>query len=158
MTTCAVAHRPVVAFPNAPMSGNVLKVTHTSGPARGHSYRRTFTNATSAAPSQARTWADQRLTPLGINPETAALVISELVTNAVLHGGPRITLTARTSRSGIRIQVTDAGQRTTPADDRDDGEHGYGLILVEELCDQFDMTRTADSTTVTARLPIGGEQ
>jgi anti-sigma regulatory factor (Ser/Thr protein kinase) len=63
------------------------------------------------------------------------LVVSELITNAIVHGAGPVSLTARTIvGTGIHIEVTDAGTRSSPAvpvPPRPTG--GLGLRLVDAL-------------------------
>jgi anti-sigma regulatory factor (Ser/Thr protein kinase) len=77
--------------------------------------------------------------------ETTMLLISELVTNALLHSrsgepGGRVTVVLCTGPAGILIQVSDGGGpseprvSTVPADG---AEHGYGLVLVDALADRW---------------------
>jgi anti-sigma regulatory factor (Ser/Thr protein kinase) len=77
--------------------------------------------------------------------ETTMLLISELVTNAVLHSrsgspGGRLTLVLCIGPAGILIQVSDGGGpseprvSTVPADG---AENGYGLVLVDALADRW---------------------
>ncbi|RLL67122.1 ATP-binding protein [Streptomyces sp. Z26] len=71
------------------------------------------------------------------------LCVSELATNALLHGVPsgrgyRLHLWLNTDR-GLRIEVHDSGNghpraRTGP---NEDGENGRGLLLVEALSDKW---------------------
>jgi anti-sigma regulatory factor (Ser/Thr protein kinase) len=67
--------------------------------------------------------------------EDAALVVSELVTNAVLHASPPLALDLHRTADGVRISVDDASARLPepagppPAD----AESGRGLGLVAAL-------------------------
>ena len=64
--------------------------------------------------------------------EDAELVVSELVTNALLHGDTRCELRAALSEAALRLQVIDHGTGTPdPQSASDTDEHGRGLILVE---------------------------
>jgi two-component sensor histidine kinase len=65
---------------------------------------------------------------------TAQLLVSELVTNAVLHAGPPLALHVQREADLIRIIVTD-GSSTHPLARtfRDDATGGRGLPLVEAL-------------------------
>jgi serine/threonine-protein kinase RsbW len=77
--------------------------------------------------------------------ETAMLLISELVTNAVLHSrsgepGGRVTVVLCTGPAGILIQVSDGGGPSEPriaAVPADGAEHGYGLLLVDALAERW---------------------
>ena len=71
----------------------------------------------------------------------AQLIVTELVTNAVLHGpGGPVQLGLETGGRAVRGQVADPGHgitRTTESRDRGDG--GRGLDLVERLSDGWGM-------------------
>lgn len=79
--------------------------------------------------------------------ENAVLIVSELVTNAVEHGGRETALRVRLSETELRIEVTDGNPRPavlhTPADDE---ESGRGLYLVALLTDRWG---TSDGGTTT---------
>jgi len=67
--------------------------------------------------------------------EDAELVVSELVTNALVHAESRCDLRAGLGEAALRIQVIDEGDGVPDpqvADDTD--EHGRGLLLVSALC------------------------
>jgi CheY-like chemotaxis protein len=67
--------------------------------------------------------------------EDAELVVSELVTNALLHGESRCELRAELSDAALRLQVIDQGTgMPDPQSASDTDEHGRGLILVSGLC------------------------
>ncbi len=91
----------------------------------------------------------------------AALIVSELVTNSVLHAkvGPGQTLTVRcaTLEDRLRIAVTDPGSslepHLRPSDDRNPG--GYGLKIVDELASAWGIERDGSGrTTVWCDLPL----
>jgi anti-sigma regulatory factor (Ser/Thr protein kinase) len=69
------------------------------------------------------------------------LIVTELVTNAVLHGpGGPVELGLEAGGNALRGQVADPGSgitRTTESRDRGDG--GRGLDLVERLSDGWGM-------------------
>ncbi|MFD7813351.1 ATP-binding protein [Streptomyces sp. NPDC059785] len=72
---------------------------------------------------------------------TAELVISELVTNALLHtGAKQISLRVRLTASVVRIEVHDSSpllpQRSAAASAYKDSESGRGLLLVAALADR----------------------
>ncbi|BDM72482.1 hypothetical protein HEK616_59690 [Streptomyces nigrescens] len=67
--------------------------------------------------------------------EDALLVISELITNAVVHALPPAVLRLSRvagGRNGLRVEVTDAGAGR-PAAEPCPGEHGRGLGIVTAL-------------------------
>ena len=66
--------------------------------------------------------------------ETALLLTSELVTNAVKYGGPHIVLTVRDEPDLLRVEVHDDGPRVPRLGTA--ASHalgGRGLLLVESL-------------------------
>jgi anti-sigma regulatory factor (Ser/Thr protein kinase) len=82
--------------------------------------------------------------------QTLKLLVSELVTNAVRHGGDGgpVELHA-TWNSEIRVEVQDHGDGFSPAprDRAPDEEGGFGLFLVGRLADRWGV-ETDDGTTV----------
>ncbi len=66
--------------------------------------------------------------------DDAALVVTELLTNAVLHGAPPVTLRVRQLDHGVRVEVEDSG-RNMPVTVRHSTEAmtGRGLPLVAAL-------------------------
>jgi PAS domain S-box-containing protein len=81
--------------------------------------------------------------------DTVELLVSEVVTNALVHAGTDIEV-ACTGQSGvIRVAVSD-GSRHTPSP-RAYGPHagtGRGLRLLEELADEWGVDRSASGKTV----------
>ncbi len=77
--------------------------------------------------------------------ETAMLLVSELVTNSVMHSrsgepGGSVTVALCQGPAGILIQVCDGGGSSEPrvsAVPGNDAEHGYGLLLVDVLADRW---------------------
>jgi serine phosphatase RsbU (regulator of sigma subunit)/anti-sigma regulatory factor (Ser/Thr protein kinase) len=66
--------------------------------------------------------------------DDAELVVAELVTNAVLHGAPPVTLRIQRLADAIRIEVEDRGQRRPLVmRSADDAMTGRGLALVGRL-------------------------
>ncbi|OKK02891.1 ATP-binding protein [Streptomyces sp. CB03234] len=80
----------------------------------------------------------ERLRSYGLDcvAEEATLVVSELVTNAILHsGGRRVRLTLDLEDDLLRIRVHDgvSGRRPTVQHPGDQDEHGRGLALVTAI-------------------------
>jgi two-component sensor histidine kinase len=67
--------------------------------------------------------------------DTAVLLISELVTNAVLHGGGeiRLLIDADSSRRAARFAVSDEGGGSPVVRDDPGADGGWGLRLVGQL-------------------------
>ncbi|MGW4034372.1 ATP-binding protein [Streptomyces sp. NPDC004838] len=89
---------------------------------------------------------------LGHVTDDAALVVSELVTNAVVHsGGTRIALTLGLPADYLLITVHDGGPARQHPEVRrpgDDEESGRGLYLVRHLASARDGAwGTSDGTT-----------
>ncbi|MEA2384806.1 MAG: hypothetical protein QOH72_4777 [Solirubrobacteraceae bacterium] len=79
------------------------------------------------------------------------LVISEVITNAVRHGGEGEMVVAVTPKQGyLCVQVTDTGDGFAPRpramEPDDDG--GFGLFLVERLTRRWGLTREDSNTRV----------
>ncbi len=95
--------------------------------------------------SEARELARQVLGDANPATETAMLLLSELVTNSVMHSksgepGGSITVALCEGREGILIQVCDGGGPSEPhlsAMPGNSAEHGYGLLLVDALADRW---------------------
>lgn len=77
--------------------------------------------------------------------EYAVLLVSELVTNAMRHGGEPIRLVANITTSGLRVEVYDGNSDAFPAirDIRPDAPGGRGLRLVDALADRWGTTEVA---------------
>ena len=88
--------------------------------------------------------------------ETAVLLVSELVTNAVRHARPgrlAMALSLEAAGAWLRIEVHDADarvprQRTPGAFD----ESGFGLLLIEALAGNWGVRQTATGKAVWAEL------
>lgn len=90
-----------------------------------------------------------------LSPERAwdlRLVVSEVITNAVCHGGTRddVRVVAVAKDDYLCVKVTDAGEgiaprprATAPAEDG-----GFGLMLVERLTRRWGMTREGGHTRI----------
>ena len=96
---------------------------------------------------RARRWARSRLAGSGIGvdeplAETLILLVSELVTNAVVHTGCpavlRLLLPGGAEAATVRLEVADSSARP-PAPRHADGDetNGRGLELVDGLADRW---------------------
>ena len=82
--------------------------------------------------------------------EVAVLLTSELVTNAIRHGGPPVTVRAGLSRRGsLRIEVRDdePGSVVARLAGLDD-DGGRGLLLVDSLADRWGYRSTRSGKRV----------
>jgi anti-sigma regulatory factor (Ser/Thr protein kinase) len=90
--------------------------------------------------------------------QVLVLLISEVVSNAVLHSsGPAeapITVIANVTPEVFHVTVTDAGEGFTPARrDPERVEGGYGLYLLEKAASRWGV-ETTSPTTVWFELPL----
>lgn len=70
--------------------------------------------------------------------QTAALLTSELVTNAVLHTSTDVTVTAEVADDGVRVEVADGStELPTVKDYGADAATGRGLTVLDSLADQW---------------------
>jgi anti-sigma regulatory factor (Ser/Thr protein kinase) len=88
----------------------------------------------------------------------AELMVSELVTNGVLHGpggDAWIDVRLRLDASGLTVEVADTGQGFDPNDVPDPDPAlpgGWGLTLVDRLADRWGTRRMRGRTAVWFRL------
>jgi len=89
--------------------------------------------------------------------EDAVLVVSELASNAVIHGAGDTSLTLERDVHHLRITVHDSGGGTpTPRDTAADEPSGRGLRIVERLATQWGFDVDVDGTVVWAEIPVTG--
>ena len=69
----------------------------------------------------------------------ALLVVTELVTNAVVHAGGAIEL--RTTLDGERLRIEVVDSSSAPPRLRDPGDGGRGLRIVDELATDWGVVR-----------------
>jgi hypothetical protein len=81
----------------------------------------------------------------------AQILISELVSNAVVHARRGLDVTVRRLREGIELSVRDDGLAKLPADLPPD-PRGFGLQLVEAMSDAWGSAPTGSGKVVWARL------
>lgn len=81
--------------------------------------------------------------------DVAELVVSELVTNAVVHAGTMVSLRITAEPSAIRVEVEDGSVRLPVRRTwTDTAGTGRGLRIVEEHADRWDTYRTRDGKVV----------
>jgi serine phosphatase RsbU (regulator of sigma subunit)/anti-sigma regulatory factor (Ser/Thr protein kinase) len=121
--------------------------------------RRTFA-ADARSVSGARLFARKTLEDWGAGDlvDTATLLVSELVTNAVVHTGTTATLRLRLDAGTLRLEVEDhhPGRSLpsgTPTAATDDTESGRGLLITSALASAWGVEYTATSKSVWALCP-----
>jgi anti-sigma regulatory factor (Ser/Thr protein kinase) len=82
--------------------------------------------------------------------EDAALMVSELVTNAVVHGVGAIWLRIDVEADAVRIEVADEGNVALAPSPEAGAHGGWGLRIVERLADDWGVLE--GSTKVWFRL------
>ncbi|MFF9013569.1 ATP-binding protein [Streptomyces sp. NPDC014870] len=90
--------------------------------------------------------------------QTAELVVSELVTNAVRYAGHQpISVVAQLSDTVLRVEVSDASRTLPkPALPDEDSEGGRGLFLVGVLADRFGTVPTDSGKCCWAEIDVVG--
>ncbi|MFD3696385.1 ATP-binding protein [Streptomyces sp. NPDC058646] len=75
----------------------------------------------------------------GDTADVAELLITELVTNALVHTDRGAEVSATLAAARLRVEVRDyaAGRPRPYVPTADDGTHGRGLMLVETLADTW---------------------
>lgn len=115
-----------------------------------------------ASASVARRHVVHVLRTRGVEPATcedAALVVSELVGNALRHGRPtrggRLLVGWQFGDDGLQLEVTDGGggRPSVHADCDLWSSSGRGLAIVEAVADRWGYALDADGTTVWACVP-----
>jgi len=86
--------------------------------------------------------------------DDAALVLSELATNAVVHAASSFSIEVRGEATGLRIAVTDERPLVaTPAEQGLIPRTGHGLGLTDALCTRWGVEGTPGGKVVWAELP-----
>lgn len=119
-------------------------------------------SATRKGARLARLLSTERLRSWGLPFETAALIIAELAANAALHGrvpGRNFRLTLSATDDVLRVEVRDPLVERLPSVRPKDGvnapgEHGHGLLLVEELADRWGVVPELICKTVWAECAL----
>jgi hypothetical protein len=91
--------------------------------------------------------------------DDAALVVTELVANAVLHAGGPVQLLVTFAGTGLRLAVSDGSP--APPVERSYGtgaSTGRGLALVSHIAQRWGVDRTDAGKTVWAELPVDGSE
>ncbi|MFI6928305.1 ATP-binding protein [Nonomuraea spiralis] len=89
--------------------------------------------------------------------EDLVVVVNEAVTNVLDHGGRTGMVTSRDTRDGVVVEVLDVAGRLTRAHlaaARLDptASHGYGLWVIQHLCDEIVLEQTALGSLLTMCL------
>lgn len=110
-----------------------------------------------ASPSRARRFAEEALNGDIATLDVLLLLLSEVVTNAVLHAGSDVTV--RILRNGPKVRVEVADHSKSGPVRRSFSENagtGRGMILVEELADDWGMQPSEDGKVVWFEVAASG--
>ncbi|MGC9540336.1 ATP-binding protein [Streptomyces sp. UG1] len=156
-------------IPSPPLGTDATAVPHSLGattgvgPQRGAAAGRRFRFELAAhpgSPAQARRLTRARLNGWSVcedTCDTAALVVSELVTNAIVHtASEHIVCELHDGAELVRIAVRDEGcapGEPHPAAARPEDEHGRGLLLIDALCHAWGAREHGSGLMVWADLP-----
>lgn len=117
------------------------------------------------APSVARAFVERTCAAWGIPrvAKLAALVASELITNAVVHARTSSTLVLRLAASTLHVSVRDGDPRpmyrpATGTTGAHDGDHGRGLLILDAMADAWGSHPTADGKIVWATISVPVDQ
>ena len=81
--------------------------------------------------------------------EDAVLLVSELVTNSVLHGGPPVVVAVDCAEHSLEVRVRDGSTgMPAPRSARRTDENGRGLALVAEMSAEWGVDPVADGKNV----------
>jgi anti-sigma regulatory factor (Ser/Thr protein kinase) len=88
--------------------------------------------------------------------QSAEVVVTELVANALRHGRAPVTLSVNMRRAYVHVAVRDYGPRLPVAGRADPvtGEGGRGLLVVEAFSSVWGVTPARDGKVVWARLRL----
>jgi two-component sensor histidine kinase len=87
---------------------------------------------------------------------SAVLLMSELVTNALMHGDPPVSASIDRRLTDVRISVSDAGRDSPFVRPRPDETGGYGLRIVDSLCERWgcDFSKSGKTVWCEVALPF----
>lgn len=111
-----------------------------------------------ASAATARTFVDQTLSGWGCDSDVEAgrLLVSELVTNAVLHARTDIEVVVRLARGRVRVEVRDGSMAAPVVRHYDrDAMTGRGLALVDELAKRWGVDKGEHGKAVWFELEGG---
>ena len=81
--------------------------------------------------------------------DTAVLLASELITNAVLHGRSELELTIEISSTGVKVSAADMNSRRPVRQSTDPmALDGRGIAIVDLLASQWGVTATENGKVV----------
>jgi anti-sigma regulatory factor (Ser/Thr protein kinase) len=113
--------------------------------------------ASPTTPARARGLVEQLLCRCDLEEllPTAALLTSEVVTNAVMHAGGTIVVRVACRPPRLRVEVADSSEQIpVPGSPLSSATSGRGLQLVEALASDWGTTREGQGKTVWFELAV----
>jgi anti-sigma regulatory factor (Ser/Thr protein kinase) len=98
--------------------------------------------------AEARAWIGEVLDGCDVRVDDAALLVTELLSNAIRHAGTIARLVVTIHPDHIRLAVSDRSGDAPVMSSRPDAAGGYGLRLVETVSARWGWQPTADGKTV----------
>src|SRR5262245_4644812 len=114
--------------------------------------------ATPTAPAEARRRVRAAIASWGVaaDPYVAALLTSELVTNAIMHTAGTVRLFVSGAGEHLGVFVHDTSRAwPVPMDPPAEAEDGRGLVLVDSLATEWGSYRTSEGKAVYFTLALG---
>ncbi|MGW5061350.1 SpoIIE family protein phosphatase [Streptomyces sp. NPDC004096] len=111
----------------------------------------------------ARTFVHDKLGSWGLQDmsDSLELVVSEIVTNALIHAGSDVDVRLRAFPDHIRLEVRDSDSNppvpsplSLAEEENAEAEHGRGLMIVEALAETWNSSPNGQGKTVSLDLPI----
>jgi anti-sigma regulatory factor (Ser/Thr protein kinase) len=111
----------------------------------------------------ARTFVHDHLSSWGLESMADALelVVSETVTNALIHAGSDVDVRLRAFDDHIRLEVRDSDTNppipsplSLAEEENAEAEHGRGMLIVEALADMWNSSPNGLGKTVSLNMPI----
>jgi anti-sigma regulatory factor (Ser/Thr protein kinase)/putative methionine-R-sulfoxide reductase with GAF domain len=117
---------------------------------------RLFANSPSSV-SDARAFVVETLTGLDARTvESTALMVSELATNAVMHGNAQFQLTLEINQDLVHVEVTDFGPgRPLSQETSFDDDHGRGMQIIRRLAHAWGVQSRPIGTGKTVWFTLG---
>ncbi|MFD9289174.1 SpoIIE family protein phosphatase [Streptomyces sp. NPDC060030] len=112
---------------------------------------------------RARRFVGERMSSWGLASMTddLQLVVSEIVTNALVHAGGDVELHLRVTAAHVRLEVRDSESNppiptalSMSEEERTQAEHGRGLFIVDALTEGWNSSPNGRGKTVSLNMPI----
>jgi len=109
-----------------------------------------------ASASAARRFVAAALASYDIDIDVVSLLVSELVSNVVLHAHTPLEVSLRTSGAHIRVTVADESS-TIPAMKQyaPDSVTGRGLTMIDSAAERWGIDENGDGKAVWFEMPFG---